>query len=59
MTPQQIAAVGVKPSAYVCVDSTKVTAGKFKAIQDLLYGTAALTSELPTIDKLITLIKAP
>ena len=57
-TPQQIAAVGVKPSAYVCVDSTKVTAAKFKAIQDLLYGTDVLTSDLPTIDELITLIKA-
>ena len=57
-TPQQIAAAGFKPSAYVCVDSTKIAAAKFKAIQDLLYGTDVKASDLPTIDELITLIKA-
>ena len=57
-TPQQITTAGYKPSAYVCVDSTKIAAAKFKAIQDLLYGTASEESDLPTIDELITLVTA-
>ena len=57
-TPQQITVAGFKPSAYVCVDSTKIAAAKFKAIQDLLYGTASEESDLPTIDELITLVTA-
>ena len=57
-TPQQIAAAGFKPSAYICVDSSKIAAAKFKAIQDLLYGTDVKASDLPTIDELITLIKS-
>ena len=57
-TPQQIAAAGFKPSAYICVDSTKVAAPKFTAIKALLYGTEALPSKLPTIDEIITLMTA-
>ena len=57
-TPQQIATAGFKPSAYICVDSSKIAAAKFKAVQDLLYGTDTKASDLPTIDELITLIKA-
>lgn len=57
-TPQQIAAAGFKPSAYICVDSTKVAAPKFTAIKALLYGTEALPSKLPKIDEIITLMTA-
>ena len=57
-SPQQTPAAGYKPSAYICVDSSKIAAAKFKAIQDLLYGTDTKASDLPTIDELITLIKA-
>ena len=57
-TPQQIAAAGFKPSAYICVDSTKVAAPKLTAIKALLYGTEALPSKLPTIDEIITLMTA-
>ena len=57
-TPQQIAAPGFKPSAYICIDSTIVDAHKFAAIKDLLYGTEAKTSKLPTIDEIITLVTA-
>ena len=57
-TPQQIAAAGFKPSAYICVDSTKVAAPKFTAIKALLYGTQALPSKLPKIDEIITLMTA-
>ena len=57
-TPQQIAAAGFKPSAYICIDSTKVAAPKFTAIKDLLYGTEAKTSKLPSIDEIITLVTA-
>lgn len=57
-TPQQITAPGFRPSAYVVADSTKMTAPKFQAIKDLIYGTAVLPSELPTIDELIALVAA-
>lgn len=54
-TPVSIAKEGIKPSAYLTFDSTKMDAGKFKAIKDKLYGTEALEATLPTPDELITL----
>lgn len=56
--PVTVAAAGFKPTAYFCADSTKLTAAKFQAIKDLLHGTATIPSKLPTIDELITLVKA-
>ena len=36
-----------KPTAIITIDSTKVNAAKLKDLEDILYGTAALTPRLP------------
>lgn len=48
---------GYKPTAHIVIDSTKIEAGKLKAIEDLLYGTEAEESKLPTIAEIIALVK--
>lgn len=48
-----------QPTAYISIDSTKAEPAKFKAIQDVLYGTETLEASLPTLSELITLITKP
>lgn len=47
-----------KPSATITVDSTKVPAEKMKALEDILYGKDAVAAKLPSIEEVITLLKA-
>lgn len=49
-----------RPTAYVCIDSTKCAPDKFKAIKDLLYGTEApeANSKLPTLAELVAILSA-
>lgn len=49
---------GYKPFAKITVDSRKVSAAKLKEIQDLLWGTEALESSLPSPEALIALLTA-
>lgn len=53
-TPVEIP--GFKPSATIIIDSTKVAAGKMKAIEDLIFGADAKESSLPTPAEIITLM---
>lgn len=53
---QDVAKEGFKPTAYVAVDSTKLDPAKFKAIQDLVYGTADQEPTMPSIDELIDIV---
>ena len=55
-TPVQVP--GFKPTALVVVDSTKTEAAKLKALEDVLYGTAATKAKLPLPAEIITLIGA-
>lgn len=57
-TSASVSAEGFKPTAYFTIDSTKVSAVVFKSVQDLIYGTELVVSALPSIDELITLVKA-
>ena len=49
---------GFKPTAHVEIDSTKTTAEKMKALEDILYGTAEVAARLPLPDEVATLMKA-
>lgn len=55
----EIAMNGFKPSAKITIDSTKVAPAKLKALEDLLYGTAAAEASLPTPDAVAALIGTP
>lgn len=55
----EIAMDGFKPSAKITIDSTKVAPAKLKALEDLLYGTAAAEASLPTPDAVAALIGTP
>lgn len=47
-----------RPTAYVTVDSTKVLPAKFAAIKDLIYGTDAEESAMPTLAELLAIVAA-
>ncbi len=49
---------GLKPSAHLTVDSTKVDAAKLAELEEILYGTAAETARLPLPEEVITLVGA-
>lgn len=49
---------GFKPTAYVCIDSTKVDAEKLKALEDKLYGTESEEATLPMPAELVTMFAA-
>lgn len=53
-TPVNVA--GFKPTASVTIDSTKIEAGKLKAIEDKLYGTASEEPTLPLPDEIKQII---
>lgn len=57
-TPEQIDIPGVRPSAYICVDSTRVTPEVFTQVSDLVYGSAEKAAELPSAQALLTLLMA-
>lgn len=55
-TPAEVTTDGFKPTAYISVDSTKVTPEIFQSVVDAVYGTAEKEPTLPSIDDLITLV---
>lgn len=48
---------GYKPTAAITIDSTKVDGKALAALEQKLYGSASGSSELPTIDEVISIIK--
>lgn len=56
LTTTPIAVTGYKPTASLTIDSTKTTAAKMQAIEDVLYGTAQNEPRLPLPDEIITLM---
>ena len=48
---------GMNPTATVVVDSTRVEAGKLKALEDKLYGTESAEATLPLPDEIKELLK--
>ena len=50
-----VAITGLKPSAILTIDSTKVTAANLQALEDALYGTAGTEPRLPLPDEVIAM----
>lgn len=48
---EKVAVTGLKPTAHVWVDSTKVDPTALKSLEDLLYGVDAVAAKLPTPDE--------
>lgn len=60
-TPVEVGTVDdhkFKPTAYIAIDSTKVEAADLKALEDLLYGTAAVEPRLPLPREVIEMFDA-
>ena len=53
-----VAVENAKPTSYVTIDSTKVDPTKLKKIVDALYGTQTTEAKIPSINELVTMIKA-
>ena len=50
-----VAITGLKPSAILTIDSTKVTAANLQALEDAIYGTAGTEPRLPLPDEVIAM----
>lgn len=50
-----VAVAGLKPTALLTIDSTKVDAGNLATLNDALYGTAGTNPRLPLPDEIITM----
>lgn len=48
---------GGKPTSHLVIDSTKTSAEKLAALEELLYGTESADAKLPTIAEVIELMK--
>lgn len=57
ITTTPVAVKGFKPTAIVTVDSTKVSAEKMAALEDILYGTDDVEARLPLPDEVAELLK--
>ena len=54
-TPVEVA--GLKPTALLTIDSTKVSSSKLKALEDVLYGTESGAARLPLPNEVKTLLQ--
>jgi len=53
LTTTPVAVSGLKPTAILTIDSTKVPAANLKSLEDALYGSAATAPRLPMPDEVI------
>lgn len=58
-TPSDLSDIGLQPSAGVVVSRHEVSAGAWTALTDIVYGTDAVASRMPTIQEVITLTEPP
>lgn len=58
VTTVPVNVTGFKPTASLVIDSTKVAAGKLADIEELLYGTAGASSQLPLPDAIKAILDA-
>jgi hypothetical protein len=59
VTTTPVNVTGLKPTAVLTIDSTKVDAADLTALELLLYGTGAIEPELPLPDAVIALFVTP
>lgn len=50
-----VSVTGLKPTAIMTIDSTKVSAAALQILEDILYGTAGSTARLPLPDEVIAI----
>lgn len=55
-TTTPVNVTGFKPTAYLCVDSTKVDKEKLAALEAVLYGSKSEEARLPLPDEIVTLV---
>ena len=55
ITTTPVEVKGMKPSACITIDSTKVEKDKLKALEDALYGTSEKEAHLPLPEELLTI----
>lgn len=55
--PVDLSDIGLEPAAGIVIAKKEVSVNGWKALQDKLFGTAAGTSTLPTLQEVITLAK--
>lgn len=55
-TTTPVAVEGLKPTALLTIDSTKVDSGDLSALEDILYGTVGDDPRLPTPDEVLALV---
>lgn len=62
-TPVEISTIingkKLKPTAYLCFDSTKIDPKKLKMLEDIVYGSDDVEARLPLPDEIITLMTGP
>lgn len=54
-TTVPVPVTGMKPTSYICIDSTKVDATALGLLEDALYGTVAIDASLPSPDAVLAL----
>lgn len=57
-TPVSVSKEGLKPTASVTIDSTKVDSAKLKKLEDILYGATEAEPRLPLPDEIATIMAA-
>ena len=57
VTTTPVSVKGFKPTACITIDSTKATAEKLSALEDILYGADTTEARLPLPDEIATLMK--
>jgi hypothetical protein len=58
LTTSPVDVPGFKPTALLTIDSTQVDAADLAALEDLLYGTASGTAELPLPETIVALFES-
>lgn len=54
-TPNDLSDIGLEPSAGIVISKTEVSAAAWKALTDMLYGTADKEPQLPSIQEVIAM----
>lgn len=57
LTTTPVEVPGLKPTASIVIDSTKVDAAKLKTLEDMLYGTESEEAKLPTPEEIAAIFK--
>ena len=57
-TPVPVNKDGIKPTAHIIIDSTKLDEGKLQKLEEVLYGSESAKARLPLPDEILTIVSA-